>query len=337
MATTQELFIYVQQCLDITLEEDDLWSLIAQEMTLGSYLSPNFVHCLIDAYPKAVRKDPDFSLVARELMKRVFSHLLLQYKTNNSDHYVDAEIIKKMFNAWTLWGSQDISLACAEDLYDSLHSLYSKNLETRDCFFEIVATSNTLWSKIGSVILDNVKRSPQYIHVFESSKIVFHRHIPKRTDLYDTENVASMYARMCGANTNVKPTLLEMRNILKGPHHNALAWHAALAVCGLEDPMQMLDTFSALTLDPTKPAAWKFWHLLCECTKDNASGQELMVSLTPTQMEMHQEFERIWSIVDALEEDDARYEQAAQMCSSNTKDTLCIPIPECSTFIAYFL
>ena len=136
---------------------------------------------------------------------------------------------------------------------------------------------------------------------------------------------------MCSVNTHANFTLLDMRSILRGFHNNALAWHTALAVCDLKDPtmvgswMKMSQTFSALDLDPKNQDAWKFWHLLSDCTKDDESGRNLLLCLAETQHEMASAFADGWGIVDALYDGNARYEQAVWMHDKKTVDMLALP------------
>ena len=141
----------------------------------------------------------------------------------------------------------------------------------------------------------------------------------ERIGNYDCIKPQYLYELMCGTYSDVKPTLVEMRRVLTGPHHNALAWHTALAVCAPEDPtlvgswMQMLGTFSSLAFYPTNPEAWQFWHLLHECVKDDASGQELLSCLAETKHEMASAFTDAWTIVDALYQGSARYTEASRI------------------------
>ena len=141
-------------------------------------------------------------------------------------------------------------------------------------------------------------------------KIVTFRHNPQHRDLYDF---------LCGSDAQIDWPFQGRIHILKGPHNNALAWHTALAECSPHDPtisgnwIEMLPAFSALDLDPKDQDSWRFWHLLCNSTKGDESGRELLVALLETQNEMSSAFADAWSIVDALYKGNARYAYAAKI------------------------
>ena len=331
MATTDELYKYVLEHLGVVLEEDDLWSDFADRLNLNAHFSSAFILGLADFYPEAVRKNPNAALVAEPLMQSVMTHLLIQYRVNANTHYANQDTITMIFDAWTLCGSIDISDKYANDIFYLTQSLYSVSSASRACVLDMVARSTALWSTIKSTMIKNVEAFPQYIHVFTESQLVFHRHIPHRIDLHDPKKVVQMYELMCGANTDVKPTLLELRSVLMGPHNNALAWHTALAVCDLKDPtmvgswMKMLPAFSMLRLDTTEPDSWQFWHLLCDSTKDNASGRKLMVALSKAKPPMSQAYADAWSSIDALFEGNTRYAQASKTHASIKVNPLALP------------
>ena len=136
------------------------------------------------------------------------------------------------------------------------------------------------------------------------------------------DDLKASYRCMCGKDNARKLSLIEMINRLTGLHHNALAWHTALAVCAKDDStivgswMQMSEAFSSLPLDPKDQDAWHFWHLLSECTKDDESGRKLMSFLGETQNEMSQAFENIWPVVNTLESGLKRYTSAATISST---------------------
>lgn len=324
MATTHELFAYVQERFGIALaeKENDLWSLVAEKMDMGTHLREHCFHFLTEGYVAIVRKKPQL----HDLFDPVFEKIMLYYLDNHSHQFLYLDSAKKLFKLWTVLGTNDISTKTAIALEKPLCELFS-NLLHSNYVLDMVYFSPVLWKKLGPMILqaaDNFADDPREHIRFQP---IIHRYVPERRDLYPDIQMQDIYTQMCGADFFEQPTLLEMQSILTGLHNNALAWHTALAVCDLKDPtmvgswMQMLETFASLNLDPKNTESWLFWHLLFDNTKDDASGRNLMVALSEAKPPMSKAFNEGWSIVDAIFEGNARYAQASHMhVCINTKE-----------------
>ena len=181
----------------------------------------------------------------------------------------------------------------------------------------MVQHSKALWSLFESDIMKVWSNSDDLQSI--ALRLAVFRHAPHVLSFESNELSTEMYKSLCGSYAPGSPTLLGLRHILAGPHNNALAWHTALAECSPHDPtisgnwIEMLPAFSALDLDPKDQDSWRFWHLLCNSTKGDESGRELLVALLETQNEMSSAFADAWSIVDALYKGNARYAYAAKI------------------------
>ena len=179
----------------------------------------------------------------------------------------------------------------------------------------MVQHSKALWSLFESDIMKVWSNSDDLQSI--ALRLAVFRHAPHVLSFESNELSTEMYKSLCGSYAPGSPTLLGLRHILAGPHNNALAWHTALAECSPHDPtisgnwIEMLPAFSALDLDPKDQDSWRFWHLLCNSTKDDASGRNLLVALSEAKPLMSQAFASNWSIVDALYDSDDRYERAS--------------------------
>ena len=318
MATTRELFVFVKQHFNLSLEKNELWSRLATELDLSKNNPNTLSQFLIYTYPRLAQKYPDLAPLTDALFMHLTDHTI---KIAKHQTMLGLDM-KQLFSSWTQCGTRDVPNEYAAKLAPNLNVLLSGN-SFHKCFSEaMVCQSPELWSLLKEDIFEFHDNFTMLIYKYE----------PQRKDLHNFKHghIVDFYEFMCGINLNTKPTLHSLKNSLKGPHHNSLAWHTALAVCAPEDPtiagnwMKMSETFSSLRLEPKDPDAWQFWHFLRECVKDDASGQELLSCLSETQNEMASAFANGWSIVDALYESDMRYAQAAKMhCTAPAQ--LCIP------------
>ena len=314
------LTAFVQASYNVALEEHAFWDIFSEHdgfYTTGKEL---FTTTLLSRYPQYVKEAPELAPLVDEL----FAALLQESITPATFSFYKVEHVKTLFSTWTQYGTRDIPDIYIKALTLPLNKAFEYNERG---VVNIVCTSAALWRVFEKSILDifNDPLNPQCRN--KMYKLAVFRNAPERAAVIPNLNTKQMYGMMCGASESVKPTLLNMRKVLIGPHNNALAWHTALAVCAPEDPtivgswMKMSETFSSLRFDPKDQDAWRFWHLLRECVKDDASGQELLSCLAETKHEMASAFADAWSIVDALYDGDARYERAAYI----VRDTQALP------------
>lgn len=77
--------------------------------------------------------------------------------------------------------------------------------------------------------------------------------------------------------------------------------------------------FSNLRFDPCDSDAWELWHYLTTThAAQNDSGKELLSFLIASNENMSNAFTTFWPIIDALEENYERYDQAAAQWKAAT-------------------
>ena len=320
MATTQELFDFVKTQFNVSLQENDLWSSVAQHFS-GSYMDYDELRRFLEyIYPAIVRIEPRL----RDLTDDLFRGIIFYALCNEKMAHLMSSTAAELFRIWTVDGTRDISRASADYLRTPLRTLILRPGEYGTAL-DIIFLSPMLWNNLEKNVLKHYDESPSY-------QRVIHRHAPHLKDYYNNgpSEISWYYASMCGLDPLTKAGFLEMRSIFTGPHNNPLAWHTALAVCDLKDPsiagnwMKMSETFLSLRLEPKDQDAWKFWHSLVTCTASDTSGRALMVALSEKKSPMSQAFNKNWSIVSVLYEGKERYERAANVFITQN-DALVLP------------
>lgn len=318
MPATEKLFVFVKEHYDVTLEKHDFWSAVAQEVAWHGETLSCLLRSIILLHPKYLRRDP--ALI--ELTDPLFLAMMMRGLTNGSIECTGRIAGNGVFSVFTQGGTRDISKKHALQLQKPLKKVLKNGVLAQIEFMSMVQHSERLWDMFKSDFL-NIQKSS--MHLYESSinfRLVLFRHAPHVLNLQRTEKL-EMYNFLCGSAASGSPSLFGLRNILKGPHNNVLAWSTALQA--LDDTarsmdgnwMHMLSALSSFTVDPQDQEAWKFWHRLHECTKDDASGQELSSYLERHHYTMHDAYTHIWPIVTALAEGDERYVHASQIGLSN--------------------
>ena len=316
--TTQELFLHVQEHYGITLEKHKFWDLVAAQMP-GTLL----MHALGTLYAVHTHAEPDLEMLTNDL----FLAILMNLSIDAPENVLLAVQMDILFNIWSQSGTRSLSESNCICLAPPLKIMLDQNSLVQHSAIRIISKSTSLWAIFENDMLD-ISRNRANPHLYNGViKLAVFRHAPH---LLSVKDPTKMYKMMCGMNARVQPTLMSMRHILIGQHNNALAWHTALAVCAPQDPtiagnwIKMLPAFSALDLDPKNLDSWKFWHLLRECVKDDASGRNLLSCLAETKHEMASAFSNVWSIVNALEEGDARFMRASQLYHTDISNRLAL-------------
>ena len=330
MSTIEHLFSFVEHNYNVVLTEHPFWSEIITKSDCTIRAVGDLEVALIKMYPQYLRRDAALAEVVDPLFMAMCMHAI----KNVHPKFGLWSTNIMLFRTWVQEGARDISDSQAALLGNALLTLFNTIPITQHDIVGVVLRCEKLWPFLEHVILRVAKDANNTEYNQHLFQIAAFRYNPQDHDLQGRATCSQMYDYLCGANAQKEASFLGMRNILKGPHNNALAWHTALAVCDLKDPtivgswMKMSPTFSALRLDPKDQDAWRFWHLLSECTKGDGSGQELLAFLGEDKKDMASAFADGWSIVDALYEGDERYEQAACiMHNSNIKDAA-VPLPE---------
>ena len=321
MATTRELFVFVKQHFNLSLEKNELWTRLAAEINTAKMDSKTLSQFLMYTYPTLVQKLPKLAPLTDVLFMRLMDDML-KIVVNQAMRALD---MKLLFSSWTQCGTRDIPNEYAATLASGLDCLLLGNTFHKSIYAAMVCQSPKLWSLRKNAILESYNDFAMLIYRYETH----------RKDLHNFKHVqiVDFYERMCGINLDTRPTLKSLKNSLHGTHNNALAWHTALAVCDLKDPtivgswMKMSETFSALPLEPKDQNSWRFWHSLSTCCANDASGQELLTFLAEAKREMFQAFDSSWCLINTLYEGDFRYVQASLAFESSLTSHHLLPIP----------
>ena len=331
--STKELFLFVQTHYDLELVQNEFWSELSEKIEHLGDDGTTLMQALSDLQGVRIHQNPTLA----SLTEGLFTELLLESAKKSIENSWWSARMEIFFRDWTQYGTQDISSATAMRLSPLLKSLFDKKSMRMNSVVLMVSYSPTLWEFFETSIL-NIVHAPEHpLKLNIAFQLAAYLNTP---DFFPHTAPEHLYMALYrGSRSRVRPVLQALKRVLTGRHNNALAWHTALAVCAPEDPtiagswMQMSETFSALRLEPKDQDAWRFWHLLRECTKDDASGRDLLAFLAEAQNEMSQAFADGWSIVDALHEGDERYRCAAK-AHSRTMPILELPESFDSTMTA---
>lgn len=315
--------IKIHQHWDI--QTDSLWPTFKKTVESTKCKSGDFLDSFYKLYPSMPAKTPELLAIADAFF---FGTVLLEISYDKEFGRLN-DRVGSVFKLWTLNGSRSISedhiIALAVHLENILLSTsepyqYNK-MNQHKYVHNMLYASPQLWSILEAH--QGLLKNPLFEASHTKSIELFHRYAPDTVILNRLE-LEESYLKMAGWHTNLESSLLDMRRILTGSHANALAWAVALTVCtppkhpNGEHWIKMLDTFSSLTLETKDQDAWRFWHLLCDSTKDDASGRTLMVELSKAKPSMSKAFSDEWSLIDTIEEGDLRYTLAAQThCSAS--------------------
>lgn len=316
MTTIEDFRNHCKLVLGLGIDTNPLWESVSKSITIEHYDETSLLTSFISSYPELIKHNLDITEVTDTLFFELLLFAINQRGPTSERMWMTP--LKNAFEVWTQYGTRDLTSQHATALGEALNKKLKQpfiGVFMQDQICDTAFVSRKLWDVLESTIsqihaarTDDMKERYNYL---------FHKHAPHLATFDNRQELELSYFNMCGLFAKHKPPLLGMIDQLKDKHHNLLAYTAALKHCDAQDPtsigswMQMSDTFSSLDLDLSDQDAWRFWHLLRECTKDNESGQELIDALAQTQCAMHQAFENLWPIVDALEEGHERYVRAA--------------------------
>ena len=344
MTTTEELFEFVEHHYDVVLKKHAFWNTFAKSVDLNTGNEDAVMDTLIECFSGDIFQDEQ-QAKATDLL---FMGIALKKSTEANKDFWKTPKIVNLFRIWTQAGTRDISYANSLILKDPLTALFDAGGKTQERIALITFLSTNLWMLFETAIFTVVPQLSYANGLKISSELAIFRNAPHRTDLYDKEDVESLYGLLCCLNANDKPNLARLTNILTGHHHHEMAWRIALKGpnttdrvwsiirrspnkndLGIEGEwMNMLSTFSSLELDPKNHEAWRFIEALYECVEGDESGQELIAALAEKKPIMSQAFERIWSVAKGIESGDARYTCAIAIFESYTESSENLTIPE---------
>lgn len=316
MITTEALFAFIKERYDVTLEQHEFWTAVANNMSPANNLESSLIASITRLYPEHVQQNP--SLIA--LTDPFFMGICLHGVKNPHPYFGISHETQTCFKLWTRKGERDLPSMYFNDFKGSLQKIFDRTAYGYSSVVSIAYYSKQVWDFFERSILASANSNSNAKTVTISEATAF-KYASENGFVQERTNQVQLYTFMLEHEGDMP--LLEMKRVFSGPHDNLTAWTVALETylfnnsCGPEkDWMEMFPTFSALNLDLDDPNSWKFWHLLSTCCASDASGRNLLVTLSEEKPPMSQAFTDVWSIVDTLAEGDARYEHAVKMCKN---------------------